>query len=117
MQELLADREKDIPAQERMNVAKQIKERYCYTCPDIVKEFGKYGSITSVKIMYPRTDEHRSRGSLSGFVQFQAREEAEQAKRELDGKQFHGMPIRIDWGTRILGQKNDNFSIFNSNFK
>ena len=27
---------------EREAVAKHVKERYCYTCPDIVKEFGKY---------------------------------------------------------------------------
>ena len=42
VQELLTEREKDIPASEREAVAKHVKERYCYTCPDIVKEFGKY---------------------------------------------------------------------------
>jgi actin-related protein 3 len=40
--ELLQDREKAIPADERMNVAKHVKETLCYTCPDIVKEFSKY---------------------------------------------------------------------------
>lgn len=42
VQELLQDREKSIPAEERMAVAKHVKETYCYTCPDIVKEFAKY---------------------------------------------------------------------------
>lgn len=42
VQELLTDREKGIPPEERMSVAKHVKETYCYTCPDVVKEFQKY---------------------------------------------------------------------------
>ena len=34
-QELLQDREKSIPPEERMSVAKHVKETYCYCCPDI----------------------------------------------------------------------------------
>jgi actin-related protein 3 len=42
IQQLLREREKNIPPEDSLEVAKQIKERYCYTCPDIVKEFAKY---------------------------------------------------------------------------
>jgi len=43
IQNLLRERdENEIPAAQTQDVAKQIKERWCYVCPDIVKEFGKY---------------------------------------------------------------------------
>jgi len=42
VQELLREREVGIPPEQSMETAKAIKERFCYTCPDIVKEFGKY---------------------------------------------------------------------------
>jgi U2-associated protein SR140 len=49
------------------------------------KEFGKYGNIYSVKIMWPRTDEEKRRNRNSGFVQFEKREDAERAKDALNG--------------------------------
>jgi len=77
VQELLAEREKEIPAQERMSVAKQVKERYCYTCPDIVKEFGKYDAdpgkwIKEYTGQHPRTKE-LYRAEI-GFERFMAPE-------------------------------------------
>ncbi|KAK6051565.1 Actin, partial [Cooperia oncophora] len=36
------DREPTIPSDQSYEVAKAIKERYCYVCPDILKEFIKY---------------------------------------------------------------------------
>ena len=33
-----------IPPEQSLETAKAIKERYCYVCPDIVKEFSKYDS-------------------------------------------------------------------------
>eukprot|EP00048_Salpingoeca_helianthica_P014474 m.221864 g.221864 ORF g.221864 m.221864 type:complete len:415 (+) comp15904_c0_seq1:60-1304(+) len=42
VQQLLRDRETGIPPEQSMFVAKAIKERYSYVCPDIVKEFQKY---------------------------------------------------------------------------
>eukprot|EP00127_Corallochytrium_limacisporum_P002394 Clim_evm35s119 gene=Clim_evmTU35s119 len=42
IQEMLRQREPQIPPEESMEVAKTIKERYCYVCPDIVKEYKKY---------------------------------------------------------------------------
>jgi U2-associated protein SR140 len=49
------------------------------------KEFGKYGNIYSVKIMWPRTDDEKRRNRNSGFVQFEKREDAERAKDALNG--------------------------------
>jgi len=42
VQELMQEREPTIPRDDRMEVAKRVKERFCYSCPDIVKEFRKY---------------------------------------------------------------------------
>jgi actin-related protein 3 len=42
IQNLLLEREEDVPPAQRQEVAKQIKEKWCYVCPDIVKEFGRY---------------------------------------------------------------------------
>ncbi|XP_059498116.1 actin-related protein 3B-like isoform X1 [Stegostoma tigrinum] len=42
IQQLLREREIGIPPEQSLETAKIIKERYCYICPDIVKEFTKY---------------------------------------------------------------------------
>ncbi|EGD75252.1 hypothetical protein PTSG_12505 [Salpingoeca rosetta] len=42
VQQLLREREVGIPPEQSLEVAKRIKERYTYVCPDIVKEFEKY---------------------------------------------------------------------------
>eukprot|EP00051_Salpingoeca_urceolata_P009854 m.119740 g.119740 ORF g.119740 m.119740 type:complete len:413 (-) comp16479_c0_seq1:96-1334(-) len=42
VQQLLREREPNIPPEQSLETAKQIKERYSYVCPDIVKEFTKY---------------------------------------------------------------------------
>jgi len=44
IQNLLKEREVGIPPEQSMETAKAIKEKFCYTCPDIVKEFSKYDS-------------------------------------------------------------------------
>ncbi|PWA15711.1 hypothetical protein CCH79_00019598, partial [Gambusia affinis] len=44
IQQLLRDREAGIPPEQSLETAKAIKERYCYICPDIVREFAKYDS-------------------------------------------------------------------------
>lgn len=43
IQSLLREREV-IPPEQSMETAKAIKERFCYICPDIAKEFAKYDS-------------------------------------------------------------------------
>ncbi len=50
------------------------------------KEFGKYGAINSVKVMWPRTEEERNRNRNCGFVSFMERSDAEIAKDEMQGR-------------------------------
>jgi len=42
IQQLLRERSEPIPPEDSLSVAKRIKELFCYTCPDIAKEFKKY---------------------------------------------------------------------------
>ncbi|XP_003742549.1 actin-related protein 3 [Galendromus occidentalis] len=42
IQSLLRERETGIPPEQSLETAKAIKERYCYICPDIAREFAKY---------------------------------------------------------------------------
>jgi len=42
VQQMLRDRKEPVPPEDILLVAKSIKERHCYTCPDLVKEFMKY---------------------------------------------------------------------------
>ena len=51
-----------------------------------MKEFGQYGAIASVKIMWPHTEEERSRQRNCGFVCFMERQEAQEAMDGLQGK-------------------------------
>ncbi|XP_076764366.1 actin-related protein 3 [Xylocopa sonorina] len=44
IQSLLREREIGIPPEQSLETAKAIKEKYCYICPDISKEFAKYDS-------------------------------------------------------------------------
>jgi actin-related protein 3 len=42
IQQMLRDREPNMPSEQSYEVAKSIKEQYCYVCPDIQREFAKY---------------------------------------------------------------------------
>jgi len=42
MIQILRDRGEQLPPQVALDVAKKIKEMYCYVCPDLVKEYLKY---------------------------------------------------------------------------
>ena len=42
IQKTIRDRGEPVPPEDSLLIAKAIKERYCYTCPDLVKEFGRY---------------------------------------------------------------------------
>lgn len=42
----------------------------------LCQQFGKHGVITSVKIMYPRTEEEKRRNRNCGFVSFETRPQA-----------------------------------------
>ncbi|RUS15187.1 hypothetical protein BC937DRAFT_92780 [Endogone sp. FLAS-F59071] len=58
-------------------------------------QFAKYGPIASVKIMWPRTQEEKDRNRNCGFVSFMERKHAEQALRNLDGKELLGYVMRV----------------------
>ena len=52
----------------------------------LCQEFGRYGPLASVKIMWPRTDEERARERNCGFVAFMSRRDAERALKNLNGR-------------------------------
>jgi len=47
IQQLLRERDEDVPAAQSQEVAKAIKEKFCYVCPDIVKEFSRFERFPS----------------------------------------------------------------------
>lgn len=51
----------------------------------LCEAFGRYGPLASVKIMWPRTDEERSRGRNCGFVAFMNRRDGERALENIRG--------------------------------
>jgi actin-related protein 3 len=42
IQQIHRDRDEKVPAAQQLEVAKAVKERYSYVCPDLVKEYEKY---------------------------------------------------------------------------
>ncbi|KAM8835305.1 U2 snRNP-associated SURP motif-containing protein isoform 1-T1 [Synchiropus picturatus] len=64
----------------------------------LCKEFGKYGPLASVKIMWPRTEEERGRVSNRAFVAYMTRRDAERAMAALDGKVVMGCEMKLGWG-------------------
>uniref|UniRef100_A0A8C1X2H6 Zgc:163098 n=1 Tax=Cyprinus carpio TaxID=7962 RepID=A0A8C1X2H6_CYPCA len=67
----------------------------------LCKEFGKYGPLASVKIMWPRTEEERTRVTNRGFVAFMTRKDAERALAALDGKTVMGFEMKLGWGKAV----------------
>ena len=47
IQQELRERGEYVPPEDSLNIAKHIKEAYCYVCPDIAKEFKKYDDDSS----------------------------------------------------------------------
>lgn len=68
---------------------------------DLCNEFGVFGPIASVKIMWPRGMDS-SALSLSGFVSFMVREDAARAIAEMDGKRLapasSALELKVGWG-------------------
>ncbi|KAL3670081.1 hypothetical protein V7S43_004397 [Phytophthora oleae] len=54
-------------------------------------EFGRYGEIYSVKIMWPRSEEERARRRNCGFVSFYERRDADDARVNLDNKEVRAL--------------------------
>jgi len=68
------------------------------------QEFGKFGPIVSVKVMWPRSQEEKRRPRNCGFVQFFSRSDAERAKDALNGKELFGVPMQVGWGRLPRGR-------------
>lgn len=54
----------------------------------LLRTFGRFGPIASVKIMWPRTEEERRRQRNCGFVAFMNRADGQAAKDEMQGLFF-----------------------------
>jgi len=63
--------------------------------------FGKYGPIASIKIMWPRDDDQRTRGRMSGFVAYMARQSAEEALEKMQGMVLHNSELRLGWSKAV----------------
>lgn len=55
---------------------------------ELCRTFGHYGPLASVKIMWPRSDDERSRGYHTGFIAFMTRKDADRAVAALKGAKF-----------------------------
>lgn len=51
----------------------------------LMRLFGKYGPLASVKIMWPRTEEEKARNRNCGFVAYMRRKDGEKALNALKG--------------------------------
>lgn len=67
----------------------------------LMELFGKYGPLASVKIMWPRSEEEKSRGRNCGFVAFMSRKDAERGLRGLCGKDVMGYEMKLGWGKAV----------------
>ncbi len=67
----------------------------------LMELFGKYGPLASVKIMWPRSEEEKSRGRNCGFVAFMSRKDAERALRGLAGKDVMNYEMKLGWGKAV----------------
>ncbi|RYG69334.1 hypothetical protein EON64_02965, partial [archaeon] len=71
------------------NISKPSSSRLCSnlhpsTTEEVLEELCRgFGPISSVKIMWPRTEEERRRGKNTGFVSFQSRHDACRALEDL----------------------------------
>jgi len=63
--------------------------------------FGKYGPIASIKIMWPRDDEQRTGGRMSGFVAYMSRRSAEEALESMQGMMLHNSELRLGWSKAV----------------
>ncbi|KAL1493358.1 hypothetical protein ABEB36_011427 [Hypothenemus hampei] len=70
--------------------------------PQLMEIFGKYGPLASIKIMWPRSDEEKSRGRNCGFVAYMSRKDGERAMRNLNGKDVFGHEMKLGWGKAVI---------------
>ncbi|KAA0151663.1 hypothetical protein FNF29_04349 [Cafeteria roenbergensis] len=77
---------------------------------DLRAAFAALGPLVSVKVMWPRTEEERARGSNVAFVAFHRRRDAEEAIAALQGARLGSTaheaatPIRLAWSRALAWQ-------------
>ncbi|KAJ0253224.1 Protein RRC1 [Hirschfeldia incana] len=67
----------------------------------LLRTFGRFGPIASVKIMWPRTDEEKRRQRNCGFVSFMHRADGQAAKDEMQGIIVYDYELKIGWGKAV----------------
>ncbi|KAF0900461.1 hypothetical protein E2562_032069 [Oryza meyeriana var. granulata] len=67
----------------------------------LLRTFGRFGPIASVKIMWPRTEEERKRQRNCGFVAFMNRADGQAAKDEMQGVVVYDYELKIGWGKSV----------------
>ncbi|CAO2814679.1 unnamed protein product [Amaranthus hypochondriacus] len=77
------------------NLSPQVDENF------LLRTFGRFGPIASVKIMWPRTEEERIRQKNCGFVSFMKRGDAQAAKDEMQGIVVYDFELNLGWGKSI----------------
>ncbi|CAH9116846.1 unnamed protein product [Cuscuta epithymum] len=77
------------------NLSPQVDENF------LLRTFGRFGPIASVKIMWPRTDEEKRRQRNCGFVAFMNRADAQAAKDEMQGVIVYEYELKIGWGKSV----------------
>ncbi|OWM86814.1 hypothetical protein CDL15_Pgr015850 [Punica granatum] len=77
------------------NLSPQVDENF------LLRTFGRFGPIASVKIMWPRTEEERRRQRNCGFVAFMNRSDAQAAKDEMQGVVVYEYELKIGWGKSV----------------
>ncbi|XP_042482868.1 protein RRC1-like isoform X1 [Macadamia integrifolia] len=77
------------------NLAPQVDENF------LLRTFGRFGPIASVKIMWPRTEEERRRQRNCGFVAFMNRTDGQAAKDEMQGVVVYEYELKIGWGKSV----------------
>ncbi|KAI3728188.1 hypothetical protein L6452_16820 [Arctium lappa] len=77
------------------NLSPQVDENF------LLRTFGRFGPIASVKIMWPRTEEERRRQRNCGFVAFMNRADGQAAKDEMQGVIVYEYELKIGWGKSV----------------
>ena len=73
------------------NPAPQVSEHFLW------KEFGKFGSISCIKILEARNEEEKRANKRSAFLGFVERSSAEEAKEKTNGRDFYAQTMSIGW--------------------
>jgi len=79
---------------------------------DLRDAFARFGPLVSVKVMWPRTDEERARGSNRAFVAYHRRPDAEKAITSMQGETVGDgstSRLRLAWSRAVKGARGDEF--------